>query len=168
MKKFIPGGYFSFWDGGARAAATEKPLRIKNTLVGVGASNFLRTLFRGESVLPTSFYLGLTNSNYNWDSTIADLAAGEPTGNGYARQELTRNTTDWTVQEINGFMQALSKIVSFTASGDWDKQWLRMFICDVASGTSGDLYSVSGPAPALRTVLSGAGPSVRYEYYLRG
>lgn len=157
MKK--QGGYFCI-EG-------EKP--IKNTLVAAGASLFMRSMFRGEAVLAATLYLGLTNSTYDFDTTtLANIAVGEPVGHGYARLALVRNTTDWTVQEVNGVMQAKSKIVTFTASSNWDKAWNRMFLSDQAAGTAGVLYAVSGPAPALRTVLSGAGPSCSYEFWLRG
>lgn len=156
------GGYFVEYTNG-KVLET-----IKNTLLETGANWFLRTMFRGESVLPSSYYMGLTNSSYSFTSSLADLAAGEPSGNGYARQELAVDTTDWTVQSVNGVMQALSKIVTFTASADWDKNWQRAFLCDAASGTSGNVISVSGPAPVPRTVLSGQGPSMQYQYYLRG
>lgn len=158
----IQGGHFVEWVDG-------KPLPpLKNTLLRTGASFFLRTIFRGEAVLPATYYLGLTNIAGGWLSTLADIAVGEPVGNGYARQALVKNTVDWTVQEVNGFMQALSKIDVFTASANWDKQWNRMFICDQAAGTAGNVFSLSGPAPALRTVLTGQGPSIQYEYFLRG
>lgn len=156
------GGYFIEHVAG-RAG---KP--IKNTLLQTGASWFLRTMFRGEAVLPATYYLGLTNATYTFTSTLAVLAAGEPAGNGYARQPLVKNTTDWTVQSVNGVMQALSKICLFTASADWDKTWQRMFICDVVNGTAGNVIAVSGPAPTPRTVLNGQGPSIQYQYFLRG
>jgi hypothetical protein len=144
-------------------------VEINNTIVKDGATLMLRSLFRGEATMPAAFYLGLTSASYTFDdATLADMAVLEPAGNGYARQLLTRNTTDWTVQEVNGVLQAVSKIVAFTASANWDKVWDRMFLCDAASGTSGNVYSVSGPAPSPRTVLSGAGPSIRYEFWLRG
>lgn len=157
-----PGGYYiEYVDGIA-----QKP--IKNTMLRTGAQWFLQTFFQGLAVTPATYYMGLTNAAYTWTSTLADLNVGEPAGHGYARQAITKNNVDWTVAEVNGFMQALSKIVTFTASSNWDKQWNRMFICDQAAGTAGSVVSVSGPAPALRTVLSGAGPSCQYEYFLRG
>lgn len=165
MKNPRNGGYFELLDADGNVI-----YRKKNTLVAQGASWFLRTIFRGEAVLPATYYLGLTNAAYTFDQAnlLTALNAGEPVGNGYARQALVKNTVDWTVQEVNGVMQALSKIATFTASADWSAQWLRMFICDQAAGTAGQVISVSGPAPALRTVLNGQGPSVRYTYYLRG
>lgn len=152
------GGYFNI-DGE----------EYKNTLVAVGCTLFLRSMFRGESTLPTNFYIGLTNAGYNFDTTtIADLAVGEPSGNGYARQQVVRNTTDWTVQEVNGVIQAKSKTVTFTASANWNKTWQRAFLCSVVSGSSGDLYAVSGPTPAVRTVLLNNAPLITYEFWLRG
>lgn len=158
------GGYFQEFD------VDGKPLGepIKNTLLQTGASWFLRTMFRGEAVLPATYYLGLTNVAYTFTSSLADINVGEPAGHGYARQPLVKNTVDWTVQSVNGVMQALSKVAAFTASSDWDKTWNRMFICDVSAGTAGNVLSLSGPAPAPRTVLNGQGPSIQYQYFLRG
>lgn len=158
------GGYFTEHQPGG------EKIELKNTLVANGASWFLRTIFRGEAVLPATYYLGLTNAAYSFDgTTLASLAAGEPVANGYARQALVKNTTDWTVQEVNGVMQALSKIVNFTCTtAPWTIDWLRMFICDASAGTSGNVISVSGPAPGPRHVIVGAGPAIDYAYYLRG
>lgn len=157
-----PGGYF--------IEHTPKGLLYhKNTLVATGASWFLRTMFRGEAVLPATYYVGLTNAAYTFDgATLATMAAGEPVGNGYARQALEKNTTDWTVQEVSGVMQALSKIVQFTATALWTQNWQRAFLCDAAAGTVGNVIAVSGPTPVARTVNTGQGPAVQYTYYLRG
>lgn len=158
------GGYF------IEHQADGSKREVKNTLVATGASWFLRTMFRGEAVLPATYYMGLTNAAYTFDgATLAGLAAGEPVGNGYARQPLVKNTTDWTVQEVNGVMQALSKIAIFTCTGaGWTQNWLRMFLCDAAAGTAGNVVAVAGPAPGPRVVGVGAAPSCQYAFYLRG
>lgn len=170
MKKLVKanefqGGYF------VEELPGGEEILHKNTLVATGASWFLRDIFRKETaLLPNTYYLGLTNAAYTFDQAtlLAALAVGEPVGNGYARMPLVRGTADWTVQEVNGVMQALSVTCAFTASANWDKTWTRAFICNAAAGTAGEVISVSGPAPAARTVLSGQGPSIKYEYYLRG
>ena len=146
------------------------PRYAKNTLVQFGANAFLRDIFRKETtLLPDIYYLGLTNASYTFDgTTLAGLHAGEPVGNGYARQAIDRNTTDWTVQEVNGVEQVLSKICTFVASADWTQTWLRMFLCDASAGTVGNVISLSGPAPAARTVLNGNGPEIQYTYFMRG
>lgn len=139
------------------------------TMTAAGSTLIFRSVFRGEAVLPAIWYLGLTNASYTFDGvTLAGLAAGEPVGNGYARQVLNRDTSDWTISEVNGVIQVQSKTVIFTASANWDKSYSRMFLCDASAGTAGIVYAVSGPTPAPRTVLLGAGPSVSYQFFLRG
>ncbi len=158
--------------GGYFIENPEKPTRreIKNTIAAQGGTLWLRAIFRGEATVPGSYYLGLSNAAYTFDSaTVTLLAAGEPVGNGYARQQLHANTSDWTVTEVNGVLQAQSKIVTFTCSGsNWTIAYTRMFLADSASGNSGNIYAVSGPTPSPRTVLVGAGPSVQYNFWLRG
>lgn len=138
-------------------------------MTAAGSTLIFRSVFRGEAVLPAIWYLGLTNASYTFDGvTLAELAAGEPVGNGYARQVLNQDTSDWTISEVNGVIQVQSKTVIFTASANWDKSYSRMFLCDASAGTAGIVYAVSGPTPAPRTVLLGAGPSVSYQFFLRG
>lgn len=164
----LQGGYFAEYVKNKGKFVYKQ--RTKNTLVSTGANWFLRDIFRKETtLLPNTFYLGLTSAAYTFDTaTLAAINAGEPVGHGYARQAINRDTVDWTVSEVNGVMMAQSKVVTFTASSDWASTWLRMFICDQAAGTAGFVISLSGPAPAARTVLSGSGPSVSYQYFLRG
>lgn len=162
-KKKRSGGYY------VEILPNGKKVYHKNGLTALGAGWFLRTVFRGEAVLPATYYLGLSSVTGTFDGvTLTALAAGEPVGNGYARQALVKNTVDWTVQEVNGAIQALSKAVIFTATGNWTANWQYMFLCDAAAGGAGNVVSLSGPAPSPRTVLTGQGPTVRYEYWLRG
>lgn len=146
---------------------TPQEQRVWNTIVEDGADNVLRTIFRGESVLTAAFYLGLTSASYEFDDAdLVDIEADEPVGNGYARQTLTRNTTDWGAPSLeNNAMRILSKSVTFTASSAWNVPWTRMFLASVASG-AGEVFSLSG-ALAPQTVLSGAGPTLRYEHWCR-
>lgn len=147
---------------------TPQELRLPNTIVGEGAEVFLKALFRGEAVTPATYYIGLTNTIYAFDSVIADLSGDEPAGNGYARQPAVKNTSDWTVVEENGVWQARSKPVTFNASADWNIPWSRMFLCSVVSGNSGKLFAVSRNAPTPITILSGLGPQVSYRISIRG
>lgn len=148
---------------------TPREFQLRNTLVSDGASYFLRTLFRGEAVLPANFYIGLTNANPGFDlSTLAAIAGGEPNvAQGYARQPAVRNTSDWVVTEINGAWRARSKLVTFTASGTYSIDWVRMFICNAASGTSGNVFALSNPAVVPNHVTVGLGPPVRYDFWMR-
>jgi hypothetical protein len=154
-------GQFTFYKKGS-------PLVVPNTVVKDGAELFLQTLFQAQAVLPASFWLGLTNVDYTYDDAVlSDIAAGEPVGNGYARQELVRGTGDWDVSEVNSLMRARSKIVEFTASANWDKAWNRMFLCSVETGTAGVIFAFSAKTEDDQTVVSGDGPALRYEFWNR-
>ena len=161
----LQGGYF------VEYVKNKKQPRVKNTLVKYGAQSFLQTVFQALTPLAGTLYLGLTNAAYTFDQAalLTALNAGEPVGNGYARQALIRDNTHWTVSEVNGVMMVQSVIVNFTCTGaPWTQNWLRMFICDAAAGTAGNVVSLSGAAPAPRVVNVGAGPAIQYEYFLRG
>lgn len=142
-------------------------LRVPNTIVEDGADKFLRSMFRAEATLPAAFFLGLTGASYAFDDAdLTDIEADEPVGNGYARQTLTRNTTDWGAPTLeNSAMRLVSKSVTFTASSAWNVPWTRMFLANVASG-AGNVFAISG-ALSPQTVLAGAGPTVRYEFWMR-
>jgi hypothetical protein len=141
---------------------------IPNTIVGEGMALLLRAVFRGEAVLPTNYYLGLTNVAAGYGDSLATVAAGEPVGNGYARQPLVKSTSGWTVEQVNGFYRARSVVANFTASANYDKTYSRLFLCDVVSGTGGKLWAVSGPTPSPVQVLSGIGPSAAYILNIQG
>lgn len=169
MWNFLNGLWRPAGHGGVYTINRGKPneRRVKNTVVKDGAELFVRSLFRGEAVMPATFYMGLTNANYSYSSALlSDIAVGEPTGNGYARQPLGRNTTDWAFATVGNFTKAESIDVTFTASAQWDKAWTRMFLCNVASGTAGIVFSLS-KAIDPQTVLSGEGPTLNYEHWIR-
>lgn len=145
------------------------PLIIPNTICRAGAEAFGKQLFQADDAdMPVDFYIGLTNASLDFDSDLTDAAATEISGNGYARQPLTRDNTDWTIEEINGVIRARSAQVTFTASANWSTLWSRAFITDVVSGTSGLLFCASGPTPAPVQTLSGLGPPVDYRFNLNG
>lgn len=147
----------------------EDAVIINNTIVSDGAQRYLQNLFQAGATLPGTFYIGLTNASYTFDTaSLAAVAAGEPVGNGYARQAAVRNTSDWDVSEIGGFWRAKSKQLVYTASADWTNPWSRAFLCNAASGTSGNVFALSGPTVAPRVVLNGAPPSISYEFWVRG
>lgn len=143
---------------------------VPNTIVEFGAEALLKFMFQDDdSDYPASWYLGLTNASYEFDTAdlLTALAAEEPTGNGYARQALSRDDTTWDVSVVNSLWRARSTTATFTASAGWDKDWSRMFLCDVASGTAGNVFCVSKALSTPQTVLSGQGPLLAYEFWIR-
>lgn len=149
---------------------TPQEIRIPNTIVEDGAQRFLQSLFRAEATLPASFFIGLTKASYAFDDAdlaVIGSASNEPVGNGYARQTVTRNTTDWGAPTLeNNAYRIQSKAVTFVASSAWNIPWTRMFLCNVVSGVVGNVFALSGALPS-QTVLAGAGPTVRYEFWMR-
>lgn len=158
------GGYFQLIGKNG-----EVELELKNGLTVYGGTQLLQAYFQKTAPGVSDIYIGLTNESYTFDgTTLASLAAGEPAGNGYARQDFPLSNVGWGINKVNGVLQCLSKLATFTASANWTSLWQRMFLCDAAAGTAGNVIAVSGPAPNLIQTLSGAGPSMKYIHYLRG
>lgn len=149
---------------------TDKEFSLKNALVSDGAEYFLRTIFRGEAILPATYYIGLTNVNPGFaGSSLVAVNAGEPAvAHGYARQAAVKNTVDWTVTFVNGAWRAQSKVVTFTVSSDYVTSWNRLFLCNVNAGTGGLVFSLSGPAPALILPLLADGNfTAQFSFWMR-
>lgn len=140
----------------------------RNKLTKQGATLYLELLFQATASLPASVYMGLTGAALDYDSDLADAAAAEPAGNGYARQAIVRSNAGWTVEEVNGVMRARSVVKLFTATGNYDKTWSRAFLCDQAAGTAGNLIAAGGPTQSPIQTLNGLGPSVDYVANLNG
>jgi hypothetical protein len=87
-----------------------------NNLADKGEENMLDVYFRGGTA-PASFEIGLFNDTPVDTDDVSDLT-GEPSTNGYARQALARNSTDFpTLALDSGDYQVTSKEVTFSASG---------------------------------------------------
>lgn len=117
-----------------------------NGLMDGGENNMLDVYYRGQNV-PATFYLGLGNNGGTVgipaeDSTLATIT--EVTGDGYNRQEITRDSTGWPdlIKDTDGDWYVTSKKVAFTNSGtsDWTSADY-LFITDAASGTTGNLIA---------------------------
>jgi len=116
-----------------------------NGLMDAGEQNVLDVYFRNQNA-PTTFYLGLGNNGGTpgipaENATLADIT--EVSGTGYARQEITRDTTGWPTlaqDSSDGDYYVTSKQVGFVNSGtsDWTSADY-LFITDAASGTTGKL-----------------------------
>lgn len=126
---------------------------LPNLMPDQGEQWLLQVAFSEAASVPAAFYIGLTDettpgSSIDEATTLAGVADGtdgtEPSGNGYARQAVNSDATDWIVEQDAGDYRARSKVVTFTASGgpipatgavDW------MFLATTIDGT-GVLISV--------------------------
>ncbi len=95
-------------------------LGLSNTayaaVIDEGEQSMLDCYLRGQNC-PTTFYIRLFNDTCAETKTLSTLS-GEPTTNGYAAQQLTRDTTGWpTLALSSGDYMATSAQKTFTASG---------------------------------------------------
>ena len=88
----------------------------KNSLVDEGEKSLLNSYFRATDS-PTKFYIRLCRDSVLEADTLTDIQ-NEPSGNGYAAVEVTRDSTGFpTIEMDSGDWRVVSKEVSFTASG---------------------------------------------------
>lgn len=90
-----------------------------NDLADEGEAWMLDVFYRGgaEYGVPTTFYLRLFNDTPVETDTLANLI-GEPSGNGYAAQEINRDETGWSIPTLDaGDYQIVSQTVTFNATG---------------------------------------------------
>ncbi len=139
-------------------------------IVSEGQEAFAKMLMQGDNTIVAAggnFYLGACGATIDQADTLSDIA-GEPTSaGGYARQAIERNTTGFpTVSQVNGIYRALSKSVTFSASGaDFSTAFRRFFLTTAASGTTGTLFSYSGVFPSLQ-INDGQSQNATWELYL--
>lgn len=140
--------------------------RVMNNIVKDGAQQWLQQIFQAVD-LPAQFYVGLTGTRYEFDTATLDtITIGEPVGNGYSRTLLNRDAIDWDVALINASYRARSKLVTWTATADWTRVWSRMFLTDVAAGTAGIVYSLSGPTEVGQITRQADVVNLQYEFWL--
>lgn len=112
-----------------------------NALADEGEQDFLDVYLRAATA-PTTFYVGLVNDTIVDTDTLATIT-GEPSGNGYSRKQVERNSTGWpTLALDSGDFRAVSSVETFTASGGSIGPVTSAFLCtNAASGTAGKLLT---------------------------
>lgn len=140
---------------------------VRNRLVDEGAEAYLQTIFQAANPLGTHLYIGLMTLAYERTDGLADITEPTHGTNGYARQQVTRDATDWPdISKVNGVFRAESKQVTFAASGgDFDQPFQRLFITNAASGTSGLLIAVSGAFAASKVIVEDESVPFKYQFW---
>lgn len=124
-----------------------------NALADEGEQDILEVYFQAATA-PTNFYIGLVNDTPVDTDTLATLA-GEPSGNGYARQLVERSGTGWPTEGLDGGdYQITSSTETFTASGGSIGPVTYAFLTTVLSGTTG-LFLVYNALTTSRTLADG-------------
>lgn len=150
----------------------KKQLIIPNRIFDAGEQSFLKQITRADVTDVSSggdWYFGLCGANTAEDTDLSTLVGEPSTAGGYARQAITRDATGWpTIGSVNGVGYALTANIAFAASGaDFSTSISRLFLCNVASGTSGILYALSGPLPTAVLVADGETLTTKYRLFLR-
>lgn len=143
---------------------------IPNLITDEGEEEFLKMLMQNVSAVAggADFYIGMLDETPVENLTLSAITTEPTAAGGYSRKAVTRDNTDWpTIATINGHKCITSVAVTFAASGaDFSRTFSRLFLCSVASGTAGKLYSVSGPLVSPLLLLDGQSRQVQYRLYL--
>ena len=140
---------------------------LPNTIVEEGAEAYLARIFQGSAI--TGFFVGLCDQGPIHTDTLASITSEPTIGvNGYARQALAQNGTDWPViSTVNEESFIESKQVDFTAAGgDFDNAHSRLFLGSVLTGTAGLLYAYSAALQVAVAVLDTETFSAKYRMFL--
>lgn len=145
---------------------------LHNTLSKIADQRILEYQFRGGSAPGASYYIGLTDTTTTCSITKADSTAtvwgyGEPSGNGYSRQGVTKDATGWPTSAASGNdWHIVSKVVTFTASGGSIGPACCAVLSDQASGTAGDWHAWAALS-VCRTMASGESLDVSMDITLQ-
>ena len=134
-----------------------------NMLHDEGEQFFCQVLFTEEATPPAAYYLGLDNRTSLAESDTLASLSGEPSANGYSRQAVNSDATDFTISQESGDYQARTKTVTFTASGGSIGPVTKMFMATSADGT-GKLVA-SRALSQERTLADGE--SLECSFYIR-
>ena len=144
---------------------------LPNTVVDEGEESYLKILFQGNNTdIPAGndFFIGLADQVPDELDTLVSITSEPGATGGYARQAVARSAVGWpTIDQVNGRKRITSTTETFTATGaDFDAPFSRAFLCNVASGTAGILFSYSGPLTNAVSLLDGESFQMQYEVFL--
>lgn len=112
-----------------------------NMLHDEGEEFIVDVVFDETQSVPANYYIGLdARASLAEADALTDLVS-EPSGNGYAREAVASDNTDFTNSQDSGDWQALTKTVTFTASGGSIGAVTKAFLTTVSTGTAGVLIS---------------------------
>jgi hypothetical protein len=125
---------------------------LRNALVDEGEENLLDTYFRDQNS-PSAFYFRLCNDALAETDTLAEIQ-NEPSGNGYAAQQVERSTVGFPTLEFHdGDYRVVSKEITFTAGGGAIGPVNTCFVATTPDNTGKLIAYV--PLSLTRTILDG-------------
>jgi len=136
---------------------------LENMLHDEGEQFLCQVAFSEEQSVPANYYVGLDNRGSLAEADNLAALSGEPSGNGYSRQAVASDNTDFTVSQESGDYQALTKTVTFTASGGSIGPVTKMFLATSSDGSGKLIASVA--LSQSRTLADGE--SLECSMYIR-
>lgn len=138
---------------------------ILNMLHTSGEEFLLSCCFANDgTIVPTNYHFGLdSRSTLALSDTMSTILTLEPSGNGYARQQVSSNG-GFAVQMVNGYYRAVPQIVNFTATGTYGPV-RNLFMSDMPDN-SGTLISSAQLSSAI-TFASGDSVALRMSLQLK-
>lgn len=145
-------------------------LVIPNNITTYGAESILRAAMRRD---PLDLHIGLANCDPSPTLDLSEL--NEPTigTNGYARQTVSQDSTDWeVVGDLSGepYIETREFVFAATDSG-FDKPITRPVIVNSPTETDGQLVVAVGTAVADEYVITPDTPieqrTFKYRIYAR-
>jgi len=134
-----------------------------NDLADEGEHAFLDVFLRGGAA-PTTFFLRLFNDTPVETDSLDDIQ-NEPSGDGYAAQEVERSNTGWpTLALDDGDYQAESKTVTFTADGGAIGPVSHCVLATTSNNTG--LHIAFAALSEARTMQDGESLDVSYDVKL--
>lgn len=138
-----------------------------------GEQALMQILFQGDdTIVPLStgnFYIGACNQIPNKSDTLSSITSEPSSAGGYARIAVPRTTIGWPTPSswtVSGESRILSAVETWTATGaDFSAGFDRLFLCNVASGTSGILFGYSGQYSSLISLLTGQSQDLQFSFY---
>ena len=141
-------------------------LVIPNNITTYGATAILAAALRGSAI---DFHIGLANCNPHPLLNLSQL--NEPTigVNGYARQTIGQDDTDWLTQgSLSGEVYFETRNFIFTPTGaGFDKPITRPVIVNHASLTVGVLVVAVGSALPAEVLLEADTPEAERTFKYR-
>ena len=138
-----------------------------NSLDDEGEQSVLDCYLRATNC-PVTYYLRLSDSSTPCSiaetDTLTTASAGEPTVNGYAAQQITRDSTGWPTLGLDtGDYQAVSAVKTFAATtGSWGPVY-----CAFLATTSDNTGKLVAHAALSTGRTLAAGESLQVTYRLK-
>lgn len=163
------------FDGRFHCRYKGQQFTVPNLVVQEGEIAWAKMIAQGDDTIVAAggnYFVGLSGNTAAVDpeAVLADITDEPTVANNYARKALARDGAGFgeTVDLVNGQARIRSAEMTFSATpGNYDKAITRLFLCSVASGSSGTLFAFSAPLQVAIQITPSTPFVVRYELFMK-